>query len=334
MGQGEVGSLPALTREIGSVPTNEDKENKMTFSNYPNGLTSFGLPVLPSMDVGNVYWVNNSPTSGKGLNMTRRYGDARYDDGTLVLGTDIQLAIDKCVGGRNDYVMVGTGAYTLTALLNMAGKSSVHLIGQNGLGCSVGSVGAAALTQTGNYAVVNLDSYQELAGFQIVNLAAYGAVTWNSASSWRTNIHHNYFHVVNPGSSTTVVGSATGNANSHGLIAKNVFRTYVGGALEAVIGFGSGGAVDVIDNIIIHATGGAANYGIYNDTVLGCTMGNIVSNGGTGTINTGIRSHATSCTANNRVMGCTAAISGGTDEKSYSQNFSAASGGATALEEV
>ena len=61
-------------------------------------------------------------------------------------------------------------------------------------------------------------------------------------------------------------------------------------------------------------------------------MGNIVSNGGTGTINTGIHSNATSCVVNNRVLGCTAAVSGGTHEKSYSQNFSGAAGGATAIE--
>ena len=284
-------------------------------------------------DVGNVYWVNNAPTATKGTEMIKRYGAVEYSDGTKMLVTSIAAAITNCKGGRNDYIIVGTGAYTLTALLDMAGKSSVHLIGQNGLTCNVGSVGAAALTQTGNYAVVNLDSYQELAGFQIVNLAAYGAVTWNGATSWRTNIHHNYFHMVNPGSSTTLVGSASGNANSHGLIAKNVFRTFTGGAMEAVIGFGNGGAVDVIDNLIVHGTTqGAANYGIYNQTAWSVTMGNVVSNGGNGTINIGISSQLTGCVANNRVMGCTTAISGGTDEKSYSQNFSAAAGGSTALE--
>ena len=291
------------------------------------------IPVLKDLGVGNIYIVLNNSTSAKSTYLIQKYKNKYYSDGSPVLHTTINSAVTACVGGRNDHILVSAGAYTLTTPIDLTGKSSIHLIGQNGDTCEVGSVGAAALTQTGNYPVVIMESYCELTGFQIINKAGYGAVTFASANSWRTSIHNNYFHMVNPGSSTTLVGSATGNANSHGIISKNVFRTYVGGAMQAVIGFDTGGAVDVIDNLIVHGTTqGAANYGIYNQTAYSVTMGNVVSNGGNGTINIGISSQLTGCVANNRVMGCTTAISGGTDEKSYSQNFSAAAGGSTALE--
>ena len=55
--------------------------------NFRNGLKSFGSVVIPG-DAGNIYIVNNNPASTKGAELTRKYGNVYYDDGSAMLHQD------------------------------------------------------------------------------------------------------------------------------------------------------------------------------------------------------------------------------------------------------
>lgn len=288
-------------------------------------------------DVGNVYWVIQSTKS-----FYNRFLESHmfiYPDGSKSVYTDagtgdgIAAALTACKGGRNDYVIVGTGAYTLTAALTLAGKSSIHLIGTNGGGYDVGGPGAAALIQSGNFEVVIMESYGELTGFQIHNKAGYGAVT-AAALKWRPNVHHNYFHMCQ-GTACSII-KATGDGFSHGNISNNRFQTYVGGNITEAIGINSSNSVLVKNNTIV-------NYSGTMDCAIKCAGGvqnlivdNIISDcGGAGTITIGI--DAGDPTGNTVVGNRIATLSGrglagGTANRSFVQNFDSTAGGATAIE--
>ena len=136
---------------------NQAKVNaEVTHSNL--GLEKVLKEMIGGIDVGNVgnvYYVIQS-TKAFYADFMSKY-QQRYSDGSYAVhpdtgnGAGIQAAIDACKGGRSDYILVGTGAYSLTTALTLAGKSSVHLIGVNGQTSKTGTVGAALLQQTGNY---------------------------------------------------------------------------------------------------------------------------------------------------------------------------------------
>jgi hypothetical protein len=262
----------------------------------------------------------------------------RYPDGSFSIhpddgdGLGIQAAIDACKGGRNDYVIVGTGAYSLTVPLTMAGKSSVHLVGTNGSGYDVGTVGAAALIQTGAYENVIMESYGELTGFQIINKVDYSAVTI-ATGKWRMNIHHNYFHMVQ-GTASTIATVLSGL--SYGRLSNNRFETWVAGNHRAVIEIAGATACDVCNNIITMNSGtitAAINMGNSAQSTL---MDNIVSdcNGGA-TLSIGFDLTAvTGLTAIGNRIACVAgnAFTGGTAERTFIDNRDTASGGATPIQ--
>lgn len=86
-------------------------------TNYPNGLTSFGIPVIPGIPLttGNVYFVD--PASGSDANP----GSAAQPLATLY------KAHSLCTAGNNDVVViVGDGATTATARLSLALAQSVN----------------------------------------------------------------------------------------------------------------------------------------------------------------------------------------------------------------
>ena len=311
----------------------------MSLTNYPNGLTSFGT-VLPGLNgVGNVYYVWQSSKTAIMSDMVSKYGGNVYPDGSAILyqdagdGLAIQAAINACKGGRNDYVLVGTGNYNLTVPLTMAGKSSVHLIGINGSGLEIGTVGAAALTQTGAYENVIMEAYGELTGFQIINKAGYSAVTM-ADGKWRANIHNNYFHMTQ-GTACSII-SAVGSGMSYGTIANNRFETWVAGAITSAISCAGATAVTINDNWINNYTGTmdvAINVGAGVQAMI---IDNIVSDcGGAGVITAGIDvgTGAKSTVIGNRFsMPTTTALSGGVADRTFSRNFDALAGGNVAIE--
>jgi len=276
-------------------------------------------------DVGNVYWVNNAPTATKGTEMTKRYGDVTYSDGTKMLVTSIADAITNCKGGRNDYVIAGTGAWTLTEAITLAGKSSIHLIGQNGLTRDIGTSGAALLQQTGNYQNVIMEAYGELAGFQIINLDGYAAVTV-AANIWRPDIHNNCFHMV-AGSAINIIDATGAAACSYGKIYKNRFATWVGGNLTSAINVGTGTGVDIFENIITQYNG-TMNYGVNLSGAQGVIKDNVICNcGGGGVVTVAINSAAYNSIIGNRcAVDAGKALAGGTAANSFVDNMDGATG--------
>jgi len=308
-------------------------------TNYPNGVSSFGNVVPGLNGVGNVYYVWLKSKTAIIKDMRNKYQGATYPDGNAILyedagdGLGIQAAINACKGGRNDYVFVGTGNYNLTVALTMSGKSSVHLIGVNGGGCEVGTVGAAALTQTGACQNVIMEAYDELTGFQIINKAGYAAVTM-ADGKWRANIHHNYFHMTQ-GTACNIIDCA-GTGMAHGYICNNKFQTYVGGAITSAITVYGAFSVTIANNWINNHSG-TMDVGIeLNSSAQAVIVNNIVSDdGGAGTITVAIAlgGGAMNTAINNRVAVLSGrGFTGGTVNRSFVDNRDATAGGETCIE--
>ena len=303
----------------------------MGIMNYKNGLASFGNVLNGIPGVGNVYYVWQTSKTAIMADMVKKYGTAKYQDGSKLLyadngtGDGIIAAIAACKGGRNDYVIVGTGAYQLTAPITMAGKSSVHLVAVNAFGCDVGTVGAALLQQTGAYVNVIMEAYGELTGFQIINKDGYAAVSV-PAGIWRPNIHNNCFHTV-AGSAINIVDATGAAACSYGRICNNRFATWVGGNMTSCINVGTGTGVDISNNIISHYNG-TLDYGITQAGAQCMVNNNIVSNsGGGGVITVAVNIHQYSSAVGNRLsVGAGQGLSGGTAAKSFVDNIDGATG--------
>ncbi len=311
----------------------ENDNEYLTFLNKMN----------PVLDGGNVYHVIQKSKAFYS-DFVKNY-QFQYSDGSWAVltdpgnGTAIQAAINACKGGRSDRIMVGTGNYNLVTALTLAGKSSVHLIGVNGLTMDCGSNGAAALTQTGNYENIIMSPYSEFAGFQVINKNGYSAVTV-PVGIWRCNIHHNYFHMVG-GSDINLIDCSTSTSNVSGRIAFNKFTTWVGGVLNSAIYVGLGTGIDVIGNqIVASSTAMVLDYGIYNDSIGGMTAHNIVSEAGGsgvatngGTVTVAIYINASGSAVDNLcAVGTGQGLAGGTASHSFVNNRDGQAGGATPIE--
>ena len=104
----------------------------MGFTNFPNGITSFGIPIyggggLLGLGVGNVKYLVTSRAS------TNLYYEKLRTNG--ISGDDIfitlQTAFDACTSGQNDVIAVTPGAHAVTAELAW-NKNNTHMIGLAG----------------------------------------------------------------------------------------------------------------------------------------------------------------------------------------------------------
>ena len=311
--------------------------------NYKYGLASFGNVLIPG-DAGNVYFVNNSPTSTKGTYLTQKYGNVRYADGAAMLyqddgtGVGIIAAIAACVGGRNDYVIVGNGTYTLTSAIDLAGKSAVHLIAQGGLTMDVGSPSSVILHQNGAYPTIKMNTNCEVAGFTIENCTGQVAIEIPENLPY-TSIHHNLIRwqmgaginaincLSNGGSWGSIdhnkIINWSGTAGGYAIYVGNAATVAVTIAYNDIIAYGNDAVMD--GGIVCYGLGGMVKYN------------NISESGGTGanqggTITVGITLDAAQCAIGNMcALTATQGLAGGTASVSFVQNFDAAGGGATAI---
>lgn len=306
---------------------------------YADGLYQYGgMPVGPNMmDVGNIYFVNNSPTSAKGIELTKRFGATRYSDDSLMLHTTPTTAITACIGGRNDYVILSTGTYALTTAITLTGKSSVHLIGQNGLGMDIGTAGAVILRQDGNYTTITNNAFCETAGLQIENKIGYSAIDVPTGIGW-TNIHHNLFKVsLSAGIDCVNYGSGA----SWGSIHHNKFVQWAstGGRACIYIPDQATTAVTVANNdILAFGDGLVWDNGIYHYGLGGLVRDNYIGeSGGTAaiggaTITVAINVGVATNVANNRTCVATGqGLNGGTANITFVDNRDGQAGGATAI---
>lgn len=116
----------------------------MPLTAYPNGVSSFGIPVLPGMPptTGKYFFVcNGTNAGGSDIN--------RGTDPSQPLAT-VQAAIGLCTAAKGDVIIVMPGhAETVTATSIALSTSGVTIIGLgNGLNRPVFTFGAAAATIT------------------------------------------------------------------------------------------------------------------------------------------------------------------------------------------
>ena len=314
----------------------------MSLSHYPNGVTSFGIPVMPMGTYGNVYYVCQTANSVVYQDMLLKFGGEVYEnDGSAILHTTIQSALDATVANREDYVFVCTDSsdYDITAALTMT-KKGVHLIAPGGLSHNGGIPGNAVRihqnTASTECLTITADCV-EVAGFFFKGAADSDIINL-SGTRWHNYIHHNFIGgtttegaaiyqiggtgAVNqctisdnyimagysPGGSDVTISGCIGftsNSSNRNLIARNIICT--GQRTIVTAGVLLSGQDDLmLDNIFYEAVGGTLGDGTFTEAW----------NNGVTTIAMG-----------NKLAMDTPANSGGTADKTNVLNYSSTDGG-------
>jgi hypothetical protein len=323
----------------------------MSVTNYPNGVSSFGV-VLPGMlGIGNVYYVVNAADTAVVTEMQRRYGFQTYEDGSQMLyiatsltaDVAIQAALDACVANRNDYVVVmpSNTNYSITSSLVMS-KKGVHLICPTGMGNEFPIGNTARLKSivaaTPVIAVsANTEAF-EIAGFYIKNYTAVAAITLATGVSAQ-NIHHNAFMMVWSGTPAAII-VGTGSAGAWGSISNNWFISESGtGITSAIAAINIGSQATgcrVCKNEVTIGDANVASVAISNLAVKGHTDFNVFSESGGiaatpsgGTITKCVAINTMGCAIGNRAaVATTEVLTGGTSAHSYCDNIGGATGDA------
>lgn len=208
----------------------------------------------------------------------------------------IQAALDACVSGRDDYVIVlpsNGNDYDMNALLTMS-KHNVHLISLEAINASPDRVGASRATvleQTGSYGTVYITGQNcEFAGFYIKPKANYSAVQ-TGATAHCFNVHHNLTYVV---VSTTMTlpsfDSTTTKGAIYGTYSNNFFTSHSGTCAAVIYVGDSCTGTMVTKNYLICGDGATWTVGIINHAYKGVTQYNTVAGldgaGADGTVTT------------------------------------------------
>lgn len=322
------------------------RKNRAQLADLKDGLAALGL------GVGNVYYVIKQGASyysqfvdtysvdyNDGTNsICPDVGDTTNTEAGALKNTGIQDALDKCVAGRNDYVIVmpHNDDYDLGKTLTMS-KRAVHLICPAGLGRVCGAANAARLHPLTAAAVITVSANNcEIAGLWFKNYPAINTITLSNDAAVG-NIHHNTFPLyMTTGALDSIIDDASGYFG-WGKISNNFFATYSGepGTWSSIINIvGASSCVEVSGNIIIIGDGCTATVGISNGSYKGITNDNYVgacpASGGSlaGTVTTAIAYDAGGFAINNRLaVANTADLSGG-GTNTAQNNISGGSGGA------
>jgi len=192
------------------------------------------------LGVGNVYYVIKSTEAYYDQFLTERQGV--YNDGSVIVHTDIQSALDATVECRNDYVIVqpADADYDITETLTMT-KKAVHLICPAGMTGSTGATNACRIHQTtGDIPILQIaDAGCEVAGFYLKSGSGASPLVTGVemiAGCYGVNIHHNYFCVNGVTGDGPVLGGtgATGNG-AWGIIHHNRLVTITSGVTFPVL---------------------------------------------------------------------------------------------------
>ncbi len=313
-----------------------------------------GHKILPSdimgvFGTGNVYYVISSAETFYSQFLNQY--DVVYEDGSKSVVTctnmsaanvAIQEALDRCVAGRNDYVVILPSAtdYDIVATLTM-NKRSVHLIAPAGFGYDIGANASTKVEMktaaTAHITMTAADSC-EVAGFYFKDFFdgtnAGGGIIAMGAGSTGLMIHHNHF-VLKPVNATNVTplkGTSTGGG--YGRIYRNWFEVQASGAYTtpAFIESGPGAVAIVVEkNHCVASQGQIFTYGIavggqfgtVMDNIIIAQQGNVSYASDAATIGVGVQllSGGSMCAIGNRFAGCDANLAGGTATKSYVDNL-------------
>lgn len=230
--------------------------------------------VLGTLGVGNVYFVVQAANAAVYSNMMRL--QRRYDDGSAMIHTDIQSALDATVDSRNDYVILTPDPlyYTLTTALTMT-KKAVHLVCPAGITGQPGATNAARVYQTGAYACITLSGQGcEIAGIWF-KCAADKTGIEISAGAHACNIHDNFFALATTDGSATMYGIHASGESSNMIIANNYITNYSPVGTSKTIGGGivlDNGTRALIKNNLI-TTGG---FGTTLSVGIGCSGAQII----------------------------------------------------------
>lgn len=283
------------------------------------------------MGVGNVYYVCKTTDTTVYADMVakQRY----YADGSLMLHSTIQSALNATVECRNDYVIVmpSDSDYDLTAALTLS-KKAVHLLCPAGLGYERGANNACRIEQTTAATTIFAvsDSAIEIAGFYLKPYTGVGHITL-AATSYAPNIHHNSFMLKYTTSNTgSIVG--TGDAGAWGGIEHNWFVSQSGDdqTVATIVDIqASATAARVCYNDFMIGDGNTATIGVSNAATKGAVNYNNFMTAGTDGAFTHCISLGTWGTAigNRATVADSVIVTGGTASYSLSDNMNGASGG-------
>lgn len=214
----------------------------------------------------------------------------------------IQAALDACVSGRNDYVIIMPGNgndYDLGALLTMS-KNDVHLISLEAINANPDRIGASrqvVLEQTlaATDVVYITGQNCEFAGFYIKNKPNYSAVQIG-ATAHSAYIHHNLMYmIVDTTMSVPVVDLNTTPGAIYCTVSNNYLTSQSGTCLAGIYANSSNTGCMVTKNYIVVGDGATLTTGIMNHAYKGVTqyntVGALTGAGADGTVTTAFNIH-------------------------------------------
>jgi len=314
----------------------------MTITNFQHGVSSFGSMVQPmyGAGIGNIYYVCQEANSYVWADVRRKFAKHTYHgDGSNMLHTTIQSALDATVANREDYVVVCTDSsdYDITAALTMT-KKGVHLIAPGGMSHCGGIAGNAVRIHqetAGLACVTSTADCAEIGGFFFKGMIDSPIVDL-SGTRWHNYVHHNFFGgAVTAGAAIYIVGGA--GASYHCTISDNyVMGGYSPNAAQTIsgcIGFtsASSGRNLIARNFVVSGAKITVTAGIYTGGVTDLVCDNYIVESvdaalGAGTFTKSWAGSVSTVYINNRTCMDTAAESGGTASTTHCNNWEATSG--------
>ena len=263
----------------------------MSLTNYPNGISSFGVPIYGGFSAGNVYWVKKAADADYSQFIVDR--QTAHSDGSMSIHNTIQAAVDAASANRGDVICVCGGKWTEDVVV--ADKAGLRIIG---LGYGTGGTDNGAPRMRPGDATTKypfttkIGSEPQAAGFHILsrnveisgfyfdggggyagvyaggglNGGVTGYTTENCSGLW---VHNNFFR----GGSEGQVGLYMNGVRFGAVVENNIFERWTGAAIEMDAGNASNEACIIRNNQFIADNGGyGVNiYGEANSS-LGCQI--------------------------------------------------------------
>lgn len=303
-----------------------------TENEYSSWKAQLGAPA--AMGIGNIYYAIKPAESFYAQFVKDKQG--KYSDGSKIVHTTIQSALNATVECRNDYVIVqpSNSDWDHTAVLTLS-KKCVHLVCPAGLGYRVGANNACRIHQTtAATAIIALsDSAVEIAGFYLKPYADLSHLTIANGS-YAMNVHNNFF-TFNWSTAPAAAILCTGDGGAWGLVShRNFFESMAGvnvtcASIITIEASATGARCN--ENTIILGDGNIATIGINNGAYKGETNYNTFGVGGGATC--GVFTHCITINAVGTAIGNrgpvadSVLLAGGTNDASFADNMNGVNGG-------
>lgn len=248
----------------------------MTLTNFPNGISSFGVPVLPSVtDVttGSVFFVdsNTGSNGNKGTSTKRPFADIDY-------------AVGKCTANKGDVIYVMPNHYeaitTAAAIdVDVAGVSVIGLgSGDNMPQIDYTAAAGSFVIGANNVTVKNINFHANVTSV-VVGVDIDAGVDYATVEGCR-------FDVETTGTDEFLISIQTNDASNFATIKNNDIDNGLGGAVHAIKFTADTDGTQVIGNTI---QGDYSTANIGGITTLSTKLNianNLLINGNSGNIGT------------------------------------------------